>query len=352
MLRTYEFGDGAGPPHLSTLVIAQAMAAAELEDTRPRRRITRGPRLPDHFVSGTGVGVPDAGEGRQWVCVGPLRSEMLGRRAPAAVGTWVRCEDALISLAENEVSIFLAVADADADKLVEFAQKLKDPHSTPTGTPRKRDKNEVKAEDELDARVMAIFRSIGGERRRNFRDAVELLTCSVWDHWPVLGPRTFVWCCQFMAEHSTHPLAHHGRFLQLVGLAAGEPGARDHEQAMRKIEFCLCFDQLQGGELACMELAAREAQMVELRYRDRVMQKETASVDDDLHIYMGTGKTRGLLMISPELEEFVATELARETAARKERRKMREERALARPGPTTEASGSGGGGGGGGGKKK
>lgn len=42
-------------------------------------------------------------------------------------------------------------------------------------------------------------------------------------------------------------------------------------------------------------------------------------------------------MVDPRLEDFVATELQRETAAAKERRKMREERALQQPGPGDDA---------------
>ena len=57
------------------------------------------------------------------------------------------------------------------------------------------------------------------------------------------------------------------------------------------------------------------------------------SVDEDSFLYMGTGRTRGLIMICPALEEFVAQELAKEAATAKERRKLREERAAAKGSP-------------------
>ena len=56
-------------------------------------------------------------------------------------------------------------------------------------------------------------------------------------------------------------------------------------------------------------------------------------VESDEQLYLGTGKTRGLLMVCPALEDYVAAELHRESSAAKERRKMREERQAARAPP-------------------
>ena len=47
---------------------------------------------------------------------------------------------------------------------------------------------------------------------------------------------------------------------------------------------------------------------------------------EDSFLYLGSGKTRGLLAVSPQLEEYVASELSKETATLKERRKARGER--------------------------
>ena len=67
--------------------------------------------------------------------------------------------------------------------------------------------------------------------------------------------------------------------------------------------------------------------MLEMNLRDKVARSLFGgSIEEDSHIYFGTGRTRELLMISPELEEF-----AEETVAAKERRKLREERSGAPP---------------------
>ena len=76
--------------------------------------------------------------------------------------------------------------------------------------------------------------------------------------------------------------------------------------------------------------------MLDIKLRDKVTGSLFgSSIEEDSHIYLGTGQTRGLLVIGPELEEFAPGVLAMETAAAKERRKLREERSARRP-PVTK----------------
>ena len=78
--------------------------------------------------------------------------------------------------------------------------------------------------------------------------------------------------------------------------------------------------------MASLELVARAAQLIELRHRENIVGSFGNNVDEDAFLYLGSGKTRGLLAVSPQLEEYVASELSKETATLKERRKAREER--------------------------
>ena len=135
-------------------------------------------------------------------------------------------------------------------------------------------------------------------------------------------------------QHSVHPTAHHTRWLQMTGVLNNDAGAQEHEMAMRVLESAVCFEQLQAAELSVIELVARRAQLIELKYRDKVVGGGMGgTVDEYAFLYMGTGRTRGLLMISPALEEYVAGELSKETSAAKERRKLREERVAAKAPP-------------------
>ena len=69
----------------------------------------------------------------------------------------------------------------------------------------------------------------------------------------------------------------------------------------------MTFVQLQGAELSCFELLARRVQLLEMKFRDKVAWLLFGcSFEEDSHIYLGTGPTRGLLMIAPELEEFAS----------------------------------------------
>ena len=131
-----------------------------------------------------------------------------------------------------------------------------------------------------------------------------------------------------MSEQAPHPLAHHSTLVQLSGLLPTDPAAQEHEFLCRAIEFGLTCDQLQGAELSCMELLVRPLQMLEMKHRDTAAGSLlVGSIGKDRDIYLGTGRTRGLLMIAPELEEVASRVLAQETSTAKERRKLREERA-------------------------
>ena len=299
--RAYEFEAGREAGTLSALTVARAIQAATTEEETAARR---GTKPPEGVSFGHGD-LPTADGGSVWTCCGPPGAARNGKKLEATDGAWTRLNELLLTTAGGTT---LVCSTAVYD-----------------GTEHGED--EEGGDINLDARVLSVQRTAGGERRRNFKDAVEELVESEWEGWPVHGPRTFMWCCRFIVEFALHPLAHHTRFVQLAQISQNDPGAQEHELAMRVIEYSITFDQLQGGELACLEVMARRAQLIELRHRDKVIGNNLGiTVDDDTHIYLGTGRTRGLLMVSPALEEFVAKELSRETSAAKERRKLREER--------------------------
>ena len=96
---------------------------------------------------------------------------------------------------------------------------------------------------------------------------------------------------------------------------------------MRALEHAATFDQVNVPELACMELLLRRAQLSELRHKERILSLDPADdFGDDSYLYMGTGVTRGQLMIDPDLEDFVRKQMETEGGIMKERRKLQEER--------------------------
>ena len=75
----------------------------------------------------------------------------------------------------------------------------------------------------------------------------------------------------------------------------------------------------------CESLLLRK-EKIELRHKEKVCDGRLGgAVEEDSHLHLDTERTRGLLMVCPALEEHVASELGKEAAAAKERRKIREE---------------------------
>eukprot|EP00959_Pyramimonas_sp_CCMP1952_P357377 7483559-Pyramimonas_sp.AAC.1 len=80
-----------------------------------------------------------------------------------------------------------------------------------------------------------------------------------------------------------------------------------------------------------MEYVARRAQMAEWRYRDRILGRgDGDELLEDEFLYLGTAEARGLLMVCPLLQDHVSEQLHKKMMTIKERRKLREERALTR----------------------
>ena len=102
-----------------------------------------------------------------------------------------------------------------------------------------------------------------------------------------------------------------------------------HEGGCRLLETLCCYDQLNAPNIAAAEIAAREIQVAEERYRDKVAGNSEDRIDSNLA--RGSDLVRGNLCVMPDLTQWIATELSKEYAVMKERRKAREERTLARP---------------------
>eukprot|EP00974_Lingulodinium_polyedra_P017693 1716541-Lingulodinium_polyedra.AAC.1 len=122
-----------------------------------------------------------------------------------------------------------------------------------------------------------------------------------WSHWPITGPRTVLWCCNFILEVDGTPRARHTRWLHECQLSQGDAGVADHEVGMRCLEFALCYDQVAVSELACMELMLRKVQVAELKHRERILGVQGGDGLED-YLYLGEGQTRGYVMVAPMLE--------------------------------------------------
>ena len=109
-------------------------------------------------------------------------------------------------------------------------------------------------------------------------------------------------------------------------------GTCEHLAWCKCFELALQFDQLNVCALACMELGSRRIQMCHEKWKGKLPSLGALAgggIDDDTYLLLGTSETRGNLGVCPALQTWIGEELHREATSAKERRKAREERALA-----------------------
>ena len=119
-----------------------------------------------------------------------------------------------------------------------------------------------------------------------------------------------------------------------VRLDYGANGCSEHLIWCRFFELLVTFDQLDPAALVCCELGARRVQMIHDRWKHKSPEiglgsTGAAGADDDSHLLLGISEIRGNLGVAPALQKWMGDEFAKEALATKERRKAREERALA-----------------------
>ena len=182
-----------------------------------------------------------------------------------------------------------------------------------------------------DVRTLPVRYNSAGARHRDFKECVELQSEDTWPDWPIRGPRTCGWCLRFMAENAGTPRGWHQKWKTECKLTNTDGGVPLHEVCCEMLEALTVYDQVNVVNLAGAEHAARQLQLLEERWRDRVASSaEAQEVMQDMHLYSGR-ITRGNLCICPTLQEWAPSELSKEYSVAKECRKAREECALARP---------------------
>ncbi len=121
----------------------------------------------------------------------------------------------------------------------------------------------------------------------------------------------------------------HNQWKQICKLQAQDGGVTEHESLCKMVEVLHEYGQLNFGELAVGELMARRIQMLQYRWRDRVLNAaHSAGIEDETHVFMGTDPSHGNLCTSPALQGFLGDEMHKESMMNKEIRKASEERAL------------------------
>ncbi|CAK0870502.1 unnamed protein product [Prorocentrum cordatum] len=179
-----------------------------------------------------------------------------------------------------------------------------------------------------DVRVHPVVYKALGSRRIGFGDAVERTVEHQWPDWPISGPRTTLWVCQFMKDNGLSPLGRHSKWRSEGRLALTDGGVAEHERCCSYLEQMVCFDQLNVPDVAAAEMICRSIQVQEETWRERFVSSADESLDS--HLFYGTSTNRGNVCVHPQLLAHVGAELSKEYAVAKERRNAREERQSAR----------------------
>ena len=200
---------------------------------------------------------------------------------------------------------------------------------------QQRDEHAVLPEGRVDARVLNLSFDVRGSRHIEYYSGIQLCRTNRAADWPILGPLTVLWLALYMYRNGGSPTAFHQRWLTEVRLDYGAAGVAEHLGLCKMFEIALVYDQLDLGALASFELGARRIQAIHDKWKHKLPSQSglgatgAAGLDDDMHLLLGTSETRGNLGVSPELQRWLADESSKEALAAKERRKAREERALA-----------------------
>jgi hypothetical protein len=183
---------------------------------------------------------------------------------------------------------------------------------------------------------------------RGFNEAMLDMQVEVRPEWarsPVVGPRTAPWWIDaLMVQNYGGLIARHHRWKSESGIGMNDRVGYEHEVISKTLEIAALYDGLNLKNCMFSEFLLRRLQLQE----EAIAEDPTnPSYDGSAH-WMGSSDRRGGALVAPALKAFVATELSREAAIMKEKRKAREAK-VARGGGRGAGEGRGGRGRGGGG---
>ena len=119
-------------------------------------------------------------------------------------------------------------------------------------------------------------------------------------------------------------MARHTRWVAEHKLQETDPQVYVHEVLSELFEVMLCYDMLDGSNLAVAERMARWYQDIEGTH-----EKEEAKGASDPYV-SGLPRAGGGAAYCPELKQYVTDQVGKDVAILKEKRKAKEERELRR----------------------
>lgn len=165
-------------------------------------------------------------------------------------------------------------------------------------------------------------------RRANmsFAEAVSAMTAAPWPEgipFPLQGPDTRSWFIDTLVQAGYgSPVARHFRWRSESGVGKNDRCIFEHEVLSRFLEIAALKDGLNLRNLSSVEHCLRRLQLIQ----EAVSEDPLNPSYEGARHFMGGDERRGGAQMAPSLRAFVATELGREAAILKEKRKARENR--------------------------
>jgi len=185
---------------------------------------------------------------------------------------------------------------------------------------------------DADARVLAVRRNRQGKREitcKEMRAAVKQEEFG--KDWHGEGPRTALWCIEYIDHEGLGIEGHHERFRSVCKLQAADWGVQEHFQLCGQLRLALLVDQLDGTNLVSIESKFRRLQTIEFAHMDRAREADARAVGgrmslEEQTIFSGTTRAHSACMVCPALLDYVRAEVERDAKLAKSLRLAREER--------------------------
>ena len=138
----------------------------------------------------------------------------------------------------------------------------------------------------------------------------------------IAAESTAPWFIARVAETGSGFLQRHHTWRHESGVSASMPLVFEHEMLSTGFDLAIGVDRLNIKNLACFEWFIRRMQL----HEHAVLENPLAPSYEGARHFMGKGNRRGGALIAPELHAYVASELGKESAILREKRKAREAR--------------------------
>ena len=185
----------------------------------------------------------------------------------------------------------------------------------------------------LVASVIWIAMQDQSTRTCSFSEAVEGCPYPALGDWRMHRARATLWLLRAVKDQGTTPETQHLWWVQTMGLRAPDPDVGEHDLLSEILEAALVYDQLTAGEVGVIELVPRRCQLLEEIHSCGLAAAENA--DSDLHgashdcdgrsTFLGHPRDRSMILVAPELGDFVETTLKKRALVFEETGKAREE---------------------------